>query len=260
MKTESEQVQRWDDIIFEKRNKAYGAYAIRKSYEDRVLTGWTISLGVIVMIFLASFISGEEIIPVPPNFPDIIGLIPAPKFKVDPPKAPPAEAPKQINKDLPPVIKTKEISEPPEPLKPVEPVTSGGTGSTGTINNGPVESGGINTGDPIEAPVAPPYYLVPEVMPAYEGGMEAMMKFLQKKLRYPYSAQKTREEGTVYVSFIISSTGEVTNVEIVKGFYKDCDKEAARVISMMSKWKPGLQNKMPVAVKMVLPIKFKLDI
>jgi protein TonB len=260
MKTESEQVQRWDDIIFEKRNKEYGAYAIRKSYDDRVLTGWTISLGVIALIFLSSFFPGEEIIPAPPEVTFITGLMPAPKFKVDPPKTQAPEAPKQFNKDLPPVVTVKEIPDPPEPLKPVEPVDHGGTGSTtGTINNGSVQSAGVDLGEPIDVPVSPPYLLAPEVMPAYEGGMEAMMKFLQKKLRYPSSAQHRKIEGTVYVSFIISSTGEVTNIEIVKGFYKDCDKEAARVISLMNKWKPGFQNKMPVAVKMVLPIKFKLD-
>jgi len=257
MKTESEHVQRWEDIIFENRNKAYGAYAIRKSYDDRVLTGWTISLGVFVFIFLSAFFSRQEIIPIPPEPPVITGLMPAPKFKVDPPKAPEAPAPKQINKDLPPVASIKEDL-PDLPVKPNDTATPVGTGDSGIPVEGAAQSG-IDVGVSVDPPEALPYVLVPEVYPMYEGGMEAMMKFLQKKLRYPTSARKLKEEGIVYVSFIINSAGEVTNVEVVKGFYKDCDKEAVRVISLMNKWKPGLQNKMPVAVKMVLPIKFKLE-
>jgi len=259
MKTHTEQVQRWEDIIFENRNKEYGAYAIRKNYDDRILTGWTISLGVVALIFLSSFLSGED-----PAITTVAGptcFFPMPKPNVIPDRkiTPTAPAPKQLNKNLPPVVTPKDIPDPVDPVKPADPITSGGTGDTGTPNNGEVQSGGNDINVPVDITPTLPYVLAPEVMPAYEGGMEAMMKFLQKKLRYPTSAQKLKEQGTVYVSFIISSAGEVTNVEIVKGFYRDCDKEAVRVISLMSKWKPGLQNKMPVAVKMVLPIKFKLD-
>jgi len=259
MKTQSEHVQRWEDIIFENRNKEYGAYAIRKNYDDRVLTGWTISLSVFALIFLSAFFSKQEIIPLPPELPVITGLIAAPKFKVDPPKAPEPPAPKQVNKNLPPVVSVKDDL-PDLPVKPDEPTTPVGTGGTGSPVDGTPLSGGIDPGVPVDAPVTPPYVLAPEVMPMYEGGMEAMMKFLQKKMRYPRIAVQNHEEGTVFVSFIISSTGEVTSIEVVRGISKSCDQEAIRVVSMMSKWKPGLQNKMPVAVKMVLPIKFKLDI
>jgi len=257
MKSQSEHVQRWEDIIFENRNKEYGAYAIRRSYEDRVLTGWGISIGLFTLIFLSSFLSGEEIIPTPPEPHVTTGFMPAPKFKVDPPKAPAPPAPKNLNRDLPPVVPIKDV--PDAPVAPIDPVEPGGSEGSGIPVGGNVQSGGQEIGVPIEVPRPPEYVLAPEVMPSYEGGMEALMKFLQKKLRYPSMAQKQKEEGTVYVSFIINQYGEITKVELVKGFYKDCDKEAVRVVSMLNKWKPGRQNKMPVAVKMVLPIKFKLE-
>lgn len=260
MKTQSEHVQRWEDIIFENRNKEYGAYAIRKNYDDRVLTGWTISLGVVGLIFLSSFLSGEGPVITTVAGPTCVYPMPKPDIIPDRKITPTAPAPKQLNKNLPPVVTPKDVPDPVDPVKPADPTTSGGTGDTGTPNNGEVQSGGTDINVPVDITPTLPYVLAPEVMPMYEGGMEAMMKFLQKKMRYPKIAVQNREEGTVFVSFIISSTGEVTNIEVVRGISKSCDQEAIRVVSMMSKWKPGLQNKMPVAVKMVLPIKFKLDI
>ena len=257
MKTESEQVQRWDDIIFENRNKAYGAYTIRKSYDDNVLTGWVMSLGVVVVIFFSSFLKQEEVITtgkedkgfVFPSPPPVI----APNLKVQPPPAPPKLP---TNTNLPPVAVVDDV--PDQPVEPVAPSALNGTEGTGTPTTGVIPSSGSDIGVPM-VPPEPPYMLAPEVMPTYEGGMNELMKFLQKKMHYPRKARERRDEGTVFVSFIISSTGEVTDVEIIKGFNVECDKEAARVISMMDRWSPGLQNKMPVAVKMVLPIKFKLD-
>jgi protein TonB len=257
MKTQTENVQRWDDIIFENRNKDYGAYAIRKDYDDRVLMGWSISLGVIVIIFFSSFFSLEQPGVTAIQVSGCGGLILPPKVipTVAPKEA--APAPKVPNKNLPPVV-SKKPDAPVDPAKPVDPADPNGGQGAGT----PAGNAGSGTGNieiPLATPPAPPYVLAPEVMPAFEGGMEGMMKFLQKKLRYPRRAQERKEEGTVFVSFIIDPQGEVTDVELVKGFFPDCDKEAMRVISLMNKWKPGMQNKMPVAVKMVLPIKFKLD-
>ncbi len=117
-------------------------------------------------------------------------------------------------------------------------------------------------GDAVE-PVAEPVVIKPpvvrdfaEVMPMYEGGHEAMMKFIQKKIRVPSSFRMLAEGGTVYVRFIVRPDGKVTDVEIVRGISKDCDKEAMRVISIMPGWIAGMQNGTSVPVRLVLPIKF----
>ena len=260
MKNESEQVQRWDDIIFEKRNKDYGAYAIRKSYDDNVLTGWVISLGVIAIIFLSSFLSINNEKPKDPEPKGGFTIIPPPDLKpvITPKSQPPPPAPRNTPANVPPAVVKHDV--PDEPVAPVEPPTSGGVeGGTGQPQVG--TPGGDDTGEPtiVEPPPAPEFYLSPEVAPAYEGGYEAMMQFLQRKLHYPSKARSKQIEGLVYVSFIISPSGAVTKVEVLKGIGHGCDEEAARVIAMMNKWKPGLMNKMAVPVKMVLPIKFKLS-
>lgn len=258
MKTQSEQFQRWDDIIFEKRNKAYGAYTIRKDYNTRVLKAEGFTIGIGALIFIIPILIRDEIpLPaIPKSYPKTIlevfdGTI---EPRVTPPSPP--QPPRRVDASIIPTrVTTEQVPDTP-PSTEVAYTTGSETGSTETDPDVGTESG---TGTvPVDIPVTP-YVLAPEVMPAFEGGMEGMMKFIQKKMRYPRRAQENNEEGTVYVSFIINSMGKVTDVEIIKGFNKDCDQEAARVISMMDKWKPGLQNKMPVAVKMVLPIKFKLN-
>jgi protein TonB len=125
----------------------------------------------------------------------------------------------------------------------------------------PAEPEGLGTLGMIEsAPIAPPkVWDHAEVMPAYEGGVAAMMKFIQKKIRFPKAPQRQGIDGTVFVRFIINGDGSVSDVEVIKGVHPDYDKEAIRVISMLPSWKGGRHNGMPVRVRMVLPIKFNVQ-
>ena len=67
------------------------------------------------------------------------------------------------------------------------------------------------------------------------------------------------DDGTVYVRFVVSKDGSISEVKTIRGISADCDKEAMRVVSMMPPWRPGKQNGKPVFVRFVLPIKFKLN-
>jgi protein TonB len=150
---------------------------------------------------------------------------------------------------------------PDEPV--VQPTTDSVAFTTGPDTGTPSpDPGTLTTGAGVDTePVveAPKVFEFVEKMPEYEGGYEAMMKFLQRKTRYPAIAIRKKDEGTVYVSFVVSPDGSVTHVQIVKGISKECDAEAMRVISLMDKWKAGIQNGMPVSVKKVLPITFRLE-
>lgn len=101
-------------------------------------------------------------------------------------------------------------------------------------------------------------FLVVETPPEFEGGNEAMHKFVASNLKYPYSAKRMQIEGTVFVSFIIEADGKISEAKVVKGISPDCDKEALRVILLMPKWKPGMQSGKAVRVRFVYPIKFWL--
>ncbi|RAW02688.1 energy transducer TonB [Pseudochryseolinea flava] len=101
-------------------------------------------------------------------------------------------------------------------------------------------------------------FAVVEQMPEYPGGQSKMLEFLSQNISYPKESRKKGEVGMVYVGFVITETGEITSVRTIKGVSTLLDAEAERVIKLMPTWKPGYQDGVPVKVKYVCPINFKL--
>ena len=98
-----------------------------------------------------------------------------------------------------------------------------------------------------------------EQMPQFPGGEAALMKYLQSHINYPPMAAENNIQGRVVVQFVIDKTGHVGEVKIVRSVDKDLDKEAARVCASMPKFTPGRQNGQPVSVWYTLPVSFKLQ-
>lgn len=98
-----------------------------------------------------------------------------------------------------------------------------------------------------------------DTLPQYPGGQDAMMKFLKENLQYPETARKAGTEGVVYVQFIITSKGTVTDVKVKRSVEATIDAEVIRVVSMMPNWIPGKIDRKPVDTEMVLPVNFKLE-
>jgi protein TonB len=259
MKNESEQVQRWDDIIFENRNKSYGAYAIRKNYDKNVLKAEAISIGIGVLIFIIPMLMSSSKINVP-VIDEPKGEVVLRQYDVNPEVQPPQ--PRQPRRATTSVIPTRVTTQPVIDEAPMDETPTTTASSSGTENGteapGPEVAGtGIGTEPVVETAKVFTYV---EKMPEYEGGIEAMMKFIRKNVRYPRKAQQREVQGTVYVRFIVDAEGHIVNVEIEKGFDKECDAEAVRVISMLNKWQPGIQNNLPVAVRKILPITFRFNL
>jgi protein TonB len=101
-------------------------------------------------------------------------------------------------------------------------------------------------------------WTVVEQQPEFPGGLEAMMKFLQKNMKYPAQARRMGTEGKVFVGFVVNADGRITDVSLVKGISMELDKEASRVVQSMPPWKPGKQNGRAVRARFVLPVNFKL--
>ncbi|SFC28360.1 TonB family C-terminal domain-containing protein [Flexibacter flexilis DSM 6793] len=99
-------------------------------------------------------------------------------------------------------------------------------------------------------------YIAYIVNPSFDGGLEALMKFLQINVRYPKEAQKYNVEGIVYVGFVVEKDGSIADIEVVKGVVKELDEEALRVTKMMPKWQPGLLEGEPLSVRYTLPFRF----
>lgn len=99
-----------------------------------------------------------------------------------------------------------------------------------------------------------------EQMPEFPGGPLALRKFIAMSVRYPVEALQKGIQGKVFVSFVISETGEVTNIKLAKGVHKSLDQEAIRVVKLMGRWKPGIHDGNPVKVSYTVPINFNMQI
>lgn len=93
----------------------------------------------------------------------------------------------------------------------------------------------------------------------FKGGMGALMKWLGNNIRYPEAAQQNGVQGRVVVKFVVEKDGSVSQPTILKGVDKDLDQEAIRVVKRMPKWQPGKNNGQPVRSYFQLPVTFKLQ-
>lgn len=102
-------------------------------------------------------------------------------------------------------------------------------------------------------------YSVPETLPEFPGGMQAMMLYLSENVKYPTVAAENGIQGKATCSFVVNKDGSVSDVEISRSAGDpSLDKEAIRVIKSMPKWKPGTIKGKPVRVKLSAPVKFSL--
>jgi protein TonB len=260
-----------DELVFEKRNKAYGAYAIRKSYPDNLKRSIYFTLVPMFLLFLISiyFQSKKKIEPLPP------GSQSKGKATTDKDKILKDEKVQFANfvivmPDLPienfVVVADKKIIKPVQikraDIKPI--ISAGFSGITSLFNSGTgigsPGSGGPGSGGigGIELPVItkPEILIFSEIMPEFPGGLEAMQDYIQKNLSYPKWAIENNIKGKVVLSFVVLPDGSIDYTEIEKGIGFGCDEEALRVLREMPKWSPGIQNGKKVAVKLILPIRF----
>lgn len=97
-----------------------------------------------------------------------------------------------------------------------------------------------------------------ETMPEFPGGVQNLLGYLKRNIKYPKDAIKNHIQGTVFIRFVVDSIGKVDKVEVLRSVEYDLDKEAVRVVKMMPQWQPGTQGGKNVTVNYTLPIRFKL--
>ncbi len=98
-----------------------------------------------------------------------------------------------------------------------------------------------------------------EQMPQFPGGDAALMKYLSSHINYPPMAAENNVQGKVILQFVVEKDGRVGEVKIARSVDKDLDKEAIRVVKSLPKFTPGRQNGYPVRVWYTLPVNFKLQ-
>ena len=261
-----------DDIIFEGRNQAYGAYALRKAYPDHVKKA-TIYMFACVGVLLASVYVGLEL--KPDQLPtrsstrviDLIDVVlPPSKDKVVEkpiiklPKTTVATTPTRrvvTNQIVPDNTRVKEEPISPTVLDGAEPGLTDALGSPGTEGITGTDNLGDASGSATEGSDTQIRDFV-EQMPEFPGGLEQMYSFIRKNLRYPAEATRLGLEGTVIVTFVVNKTGEISDIQVIKEVGGGTAEEAIRVVKKMKPWKPGVQNGQPVPVRFTLPLRFSL--
>ena len=118
----------------------------------------------------------------------------------------------------------------------------------------------------VEKPVEEPkevkteqVFITVEQMPQFPGGDAELMRCLQSHMNYPPMAAENNVQGRVVVQFVVDKTGRVGEVKVVRSVDRDLDKEAVRVCKSLPKFTPGRQNGQAVAVWYTLPVTFKLQ-
>ena len=118
-------------------------------------------------------------------------------------------------------------------------------------------SPGVPDPDPVMPPDDLPRVFVKE-MPSFPGGNAELMRYISEQIIYPEDALMNRIQGTVILRFVVSRTGDVINVELIRGIDPLLDNEAIRVVSGLPRWRPGKQEGVPVPVYFTMPVTFKI--
>ena len=262
----------WRDLVFEGKNKEYGAYYLRKTSSKRHIKAMIIVAVFIAVVFalpklietvMPERVVEEEIGPVIMTKLDPLEQVKEEQIIRQPDAPPPPELKSSI-KFTPPVIKKDEEVRDEDEMKTQQELTETKVAISVADVKGKDDGTGVDIADlpdnkVIVATPKEEVFTHVEQMPQYPGGDKEMMAYLSKNIKYPVIAQEQGTQGTVVLRFVVGKNGEVTDVTVMRSLDPSCDKEAIRVVKSMPKWVPGKQNGNPVLVYYTLPVRFKLQ-
>jgi protein TonB len=264
------------DIIFANRNKAYGAYQLRRSYTQYLGRALGFGLLLIGLFFALPFILSAVRGLVPKEKPiDVVAeLGPPPDIDPNNPPPPPPPPPptpppptRSTVKFVPPIIKKDEEVQEEKPPAIEELIDKkedigtedkkGNDEAAPTIDENPSELQVIEQPKVVEDKTYELFDI--QKPPSFPGGEGELMKFLSKNIEYPTLAKENNIQGVVALTFVVGKDGSVSDVQVVKDIGGGCGKEAVRVVKAMPKWVAGEANGNPVKVRFTLPVRFRLD-
>ena len=267
----------WVELVFDGRNKEYGAYVLRKETGMRNIKSMLLVFAVIIAIMagVAAKVAIENAFPKKVAIEtdvELTKLAEKKEAKVEK-KAPVkveeqkvVEKVKSSVKFTPPVIKKDDEVKPEEELKSQEDLNKTNTAIGSFDVKGNDETGGevLKAKEVIAQPEPPKeeetkVFEVVEVMPTFPGGQQALFEWLSKNIKYPVVAEENGVQGRVIVTFVVERNGSITDVQVAKSVDPSLDKEAVRVVKAMPHWIPGKQNGSAVRVKFTLPVTFRLQ-
>jgi protein TonB len=270
---------RWSDIMFENRNKEYGAYVLRRQTTARNIKSIIAVLIIfaLVMVYMVAknaYDDYQKAHMAQTQVTELTALQEQKKeAKVERKEIVKQEKVEQVVEKVKssikftaPVIKKDDEVRPEDEMKSQDEIMNSkvAVGFANVVGND--ESGEVLKAKEVlvTEPVKPKeeenkVFDVVEQMPSFPGGMAALMAYLQKSIKYPPVAEENGIQGRVICTFVVERDGSVTDVRVAKSVDPSLDKEAVRVVSAMPKWIPGKQNGQSVRVKYTLPVTFRLQ-
>lgn len=250
----------FDDLIFENRNKEYGAYQLRKRYNRVLSTGILISAFIGCSAVILPFVitpSDEKILGGGSRFVQVrMDNLKPPDEEIYVPPAPPPPESGRIQETVKYVV-----PEVVDTVITIENTTAATDEILAQSENNLSETPGYGSGDELLSGEGPgkeeePYFIV-EVMPTFRGGdFNKFRDWIYSRTNYPQAAIDAKIKGKVILTFVVEKDGSVSNVTVLKGVHPLLDEEAVKVISESPKWSPGLQRGQPVRVRFQIPINF----
>ena len=276
--------QGWTDLIFEGKNKEFGAYQLRRASGSRHNKSVFIVMVVLAIVLTAVILIASGVINfdseedtgvdvdqtiVMADLPDEPDDVQNDEFLPPPPPPPVEEMPKEdvIAEQLVTELKMVENPDEDKKIKDVSEVMEsdakiGNQDIEGTadLNKTEVEKKVIFEEKPVEAPKVEQVFTVVEQPASYPGGEAELLKWIANNIQYPPMAAEEGAQGRVVVQFVVEKDGRVGHVNVVRGRHPELDKEAIRVVkAIKTRFIPGKNNGQPVRQWFTLPINFKLQ-
>ncbi len=259
------------DIIFENRNKAYGAYSLRKFYNNRLLKSLGFMMAGVVLLSAFTFIpetkmSSDNLIET--SGPITLSEVEKPVKEPEKPKEQPQPQKNNVAtvksttniKIVPATVDVPPIDAITDSLQ-IADVTSNGTPGNqpivGTVTGGDGGNPGGTGTEPFTEPavdIITPKFTA-DVMPEYPGGINALRKFLQRNLTNPRDMEEN-EQVSVKVRFVVGYDGKLKSFEVAQDGGEEFNKEVVRVLKKMPEWVPGKTKGQNVSVYYTIPVKF----
>ena len=260
METQNQTAGSFNELVFENRNKAYGAYVLRNSYNNNMSISLFLAALFFGLLVLAAVIFTKNNIPPIGKKElvvdkDSVFIIP---MDVTPIKLVEPEIKKKVevtppHSDNPDYTATdKKMVETPKPNDIID-INKAGT-LEGKDSVPSTDKPFVDPGNKMPETNGKPSVIVSE-MPEFNGNL---FKYLSEHLRYPPVAVENQTEGQVFLTFVVEKDGAIGDVKILKPLRDGCTEEAIRVVASMPKWKPGRNHGELVRVQYNLPIKFRL--
>lgn len=267
----------WVDLVFEGRNKAYGAYRLRKSTTKRNILAMVAVVLLLIVAFIIltvkNFVDEQRAkvamtqVAELTNYkqPEKKAEVKQKRVEVEPERV--VERVKSSIKFTAPVIKKDEEVKPDEELKTQDELMSTKTAiGTFDVKGNDDANGEILKAKEVIAEPEPPkheeenkVFDIVEQQPLFPGGPAALMKYLSENTKYPVVAQENGIQGRVTVQFVVEKDGSISDVHVLRGVDPSLDKEAVRVVKSMPRWTPGKQNGITVRVNYRVPVLFRLQ-